>query len=65
MRREIYIKLLGHHEGLIYISAGNIFGAALTGIFWLLLASIQSVNDYGHVNYTVAIGSLAASISLL
>jgi O-antigen/teichoic acid export membrane protein len=30
-----------------------------------LLASIQSVNDYGHVNYTVAIGSLAASISLL
>jgi O-antigen/teichoic acid export membrane protein len=62
---EIYIKLLRHHEGLIYISAGNIFGAALTGIFWLLLASIQSVNDYGHVNYTVAIGSLAASISLL
>ncbi len=30
-----------------------------------MLAAIQSVNDYGHVNYTIAIGSLAASISLL
>jgi O-antigen/teichoic acid export membrane protein len=29
------------------------------------LAAIQNVNDYGHINYIIAIGSLAASISLL
>jgi O-antigen/teichoic acid export membrane protein len=29
------------------------------------LAAIQNVNDYGHINYVIAIGSLAASISLL
>jgi O-antigen/teichoic acid export membrane protein len=29
------------------------------------LAAIQNVNDYGQINYVIAIGSLSASISLL
>ena len=49
----------------MFITAGNVIGAGLTGIFWLILAAIQNVNDYGHINYIIAIGSLAASISLL
>ena len=56
---------MSSHEGLIYISLGNIIGAVLTGIFWLALASIQGVGDYGHINYVVSIGSLASGIALL
>jgi O-antigen/teichoic acid export membrane protein len=34
-------------------------------LFWLVLAAIQDVSDYGQINYVIAIGSLSASISLL
>jgi O-antigen/teichoic acid export membrane protein len=44
---------------------GNIIGAVLTGIFWLVLATIQGVGDYGQINYVISIGSLTASIALL
>jgi len=59
------LKSVRHHEGLIYITLGNFVGAALTGIFWLLLATIQDVHEYGQLNYVIAIASLSSSISLL
>ena len=62
---EIIFKTLRLHEGLIYITSGNIVGAALTGVFWLVLAAVQNVIDYGQINYIIAIGSLAGSIALL
>lgn len=66
VEEEVFIfKTIRHHEGLIYITVGNVIGAALTGIFWLILAAIEDVSDYGHISYIIAIGSLAASISLL
>jgi O-antigen/teichoic acid export membrane protein len=59
------LKHLGFSKGLIYIALGNVLGAALTGFFWLLLASIQSAEDYGKVNFEVAIASLATFGALL
>jgi O-antigen/teichoic acid export membrane protein len=56
---------LTSQKGLIYIVLGNLLGATLTGGFWLLLATIQSVEEYGKTNYEVAIASLAASAALL
>ncbi|TLX88226.1 MAG: hypothetical protein E6L04_01255 [Thaumarchaeota archaeon] len=58
-------KSVRHHEGLIYITLGNFVGATLTGIFWLLLATLQDVHEYGQLNYIIAIASLSSSISLL
>jgi O-antigen/teichoic acid export membrane protein len=58
-------KSVRHHEGLIYITIGNFVGATLTGIFWLLLAMLQDVHEYGQINYVIAIGSLSSSVSLL
>jgi O-antigen/teichoic acid export membrane protein len=59
------LKHLGFSKGLIYIALGNVLGAALTGFFWLLLASIQNAEDYGKVNFEVAIASLATFSALL
>jgi O-antigen/teichoic acid export membrane protein len=59
------LKHLGFSKGLIYIALGNVLGAALTGFFWLFLASIQSAEDYGKVNFEVAIASLATFGALL
>jgi len=56
---------LSSQKGLIYITLGNLIGAALTGGFWLFLASVQNAEDYGKTNYQVAIASLAASAALL
>jgi len=59
------LKFLKSNKGLIYIIIGNIFGALLTGGFWLLLASLQSVEEYGETSYMISMASLASSFALL
>jgi O-antigen/teichoic acid export membrane protein len=59
------LRFLSSHKGLIFITLGNLLGAAATGIFWLLLAFIQSADEYGKTNYEISIASLAASAALL
>jgi O-antigen/teichoic acid export membrane protein len=59
------LRFLSSHKGLIYITLGNILGAAATGAFWLLLALIQNADEYGRTNYEISIASLAASAALL
>ncbi|HZB99579.1 MAG TPA: oligosaccharide flippase family protein, partial [Nitrososphaeraceae archaeon] len=59
------MRFLSSHKGLIYITLGNLLGAAATGAFWLLLALIQNADEYGKTNYEISIASLAASAALL
>jgi O-antigen/teichoic acid export membrane protein len=59
------LKFLKSNKGLVYIILGNIFGAILTGGFWLLLASLQSVEEYGETSYLISMASLASSFALL
>ena len=59
------LRFLSSHKGLIYITLGNLLGAAATGAFWLLLALIQNADEYGRTNYEISIASLAASAALL
>jgi O-antigen/teichoic acid export membrane protein len=59
------LRFLSSHKGLIYITLGNLIGAAATGVFWLLLAFIQNAEEYGKTNYEISIASLAASAALL
>jgi O-antigen/teichoic acid export membrane protein len=59
------LKFLRSNKGLVYIIIGNIVGALLTGGFWLLLASLQSVEEYGQTSYMISMASLASSFALL
>lgn len=59
------LKFIKSNKGLIHIIVGNILGALITGGFWLLLASLQSVEEYGETSYMISMASLASSIALL
>lgn len=59
------IGFLGAHRGLIYVTVGNLVGAAITGAFWLLLAIVQTPAEYGTTNYGIAIASFSSFIVLL
>ena len=59
------LRFLSSHKGLIYITLGNLIGAAATGAFWLLLAFIQNAHEYGKTNYEISIASLASRAAIL
>ena len=59
------IRFLGGHRGLIYVTVGNLLGAAITGGFWLLLARLQTPEEYGTTNYGIAIASFSSFVVLL
>jgi O-antigen/teichoic acid export membrane protein len=58
-------RFLGGHRGLIYVTVGNLLGAAITGGFWLLLATLQTPEEYGTTNYSIAIASFSSFVVLL
>jgi O-antigen/teichoic acid export membrane protein len=59
------IRFFGGHRGLIYVTVGNLLGAAITGGFWLLLATLQTPEEYGTTNYGIAIASFSSFVVLL
>ena len=59
------IRFFGAHRGLIYVTVGNLLGAAITGGFWLLLATLQTPEEYGITNYGIAIASFSSFVVLL
>ncbi len=58
-------RFLGGHRGLIYVTVGNLLGAAITGGFWLLLATVQTPEEYGTTNYGIAIASFSSFVVML
>ncbi len=52
-------------SGLTYVGAGNLLASILGGLFWFALASILATEDYGRLNYYIAIGSMLSVVSLL
>ena len=48
-----------------HIGIANIAAKAIAGLFWLYMATVLGTEDYGQVTYFIAIGSMAAAISLI
>jgi len=46
------------HRGLLLIGSSGIIGSAISAVFWLLVASLLSVEEYGEISYFIAIASL-------
>jgi O-antigen/teichoic acid export membrane protein len=47
------------------VGVGNLTAGAVGGIFWLLLASIVEVSDYGILNYYISISTILSTFSVL
>lgn len=60
---ERVLGLLRLESGLVYVSLGNLSSAVLGALFWLLLAWVLNVEQYGEVNYYVALASVSAALS--
>ena len=46
------------HKGLALIGSADIIGNAVSSIFWLVVASLLLVEEYGEISYFIAIASL-------
>ncbi|SVD11109.1 uncharacterized protein METZ01_LOCUS363963, partial [marine metagenome] len=46
------------HKGLALIGSADIIGNAISAIFWLVIASLLLVEEYGEISYLMAIASL-------
>ena len=58
---NIFVKF----KDLSSIGIANLVGTGLLSIFWLVLASLMDAEQYGEINYFIAIASVASTISFL
>ena len=63
-RSNIRNKLFAF-KGLTLIGSADIIGAIITGIFWLSIASLIEVKEYGELHYFIGIAGLAYVITLI
>ena len=52
-------------KGLALIGSADIIGAIITGIFWLTIASLIEVEEYGELHYFIGIAGLSYAITLI
>jgi len=52
-------------KDLQHIGVANVTGKAIAGLFWFYMASLLGAENYGQVTYFVAIGSMAAALSMI
>jgi len=57
--------LLKRETGLVYTTIGNIGASVLGGLFWFVLASLLAVDNYGIVNYYIALANIFVAIGLV
>jgi len=46
------------HKGLALIGSTDIIAGAISAVFWLVVASLLLVEEYGEISYFIAIASL-------
>jgi len=52
-------------KDLSTIGIANLIGNGISSVFWLVLASLMDAEQYGEINYFIAIASVASIISFL
>jgi O-antigen/teichoic acid export membrane protein len=65
MLKEVRFFLRGKERESAFVGIGNLLAGAIGGIFWLLLASIVKVNEYGQLNYYISLSTILSALSLL
>lgn len=58
-------QLIKENVGLVYTTLGGLGANVLGAFFWLMLASILNVDDYGLANYFLAIANVSAGVGIL
>src|SRR5919198_2632444 len=59
------MQIIAPSKDLVFVTAGNTTGSLVSAIFWLFIASLLTVHDYGLVNYYLSLSLLLSVLSLL
>jgi O-antigen/teichoic acid export membrane protein len=62
---KIINKIFSRNKGFIYVGIGALGSALIGAFFWFILASIINVQEYGEINYYIALASIFSTIALL
>jgi len=54
----------GLNLGIGYVTTGMVGGSAIISLLWITLASIMTVDEYGEINYLLAISTFGIVFSL-
>tara|TARA_B100000029_G_scaffold432879_2_gene445359 strand:+ start:239 stop:1396 length:1158 start_codon:yes stop_codon:yes gene_type:complete len=52
-------------KGIFYLGTGDFVGGGIVAIFWLFIASLISVEDYGQLHYFIGIAGIAYVLTLI
>lgn len=58
-------RLVKEDVGLVYTTLGGLGSTLLGAFFWFILASILEVENYGLVNYYIALASIFAALGTM
>ena len=58
-------RFIKENIGLAYTTIGGLCSALLGAFFWFIIASILDVNDYGLLNYYIALASIFAALGTI
>jgi O-antigen/teichoic acid export membrane protein len=58
-------KLIKENTGLVYTTLGGTIASIIVALFWLILASILTVDNYGLTNYYIAIATIFSGIGTI
>jgi O-antigen/teichoic acid export membrane protein len=62
---KILKNLIISLKGLAIIGSADVLGMGVSAGFWLIIALIMSVKEYGEITYLIAISSIAFSLSII
>ena len=62
---DFWSKKISQFKDLSMVGAANLIGNGISSIFWLVIASLMDAEQYGEINYFIAIASIAGAISFL
>jgi hypothetical protein len=58
-------KFVKDNVGFVYTTVGGFGPSVLAAFFWLIVASILNVNDYGLANYYLAMANVTAGLGII
>jgi O-antigen/teichoic acid export membrane protein len=58
------LGILRPDSGLAYVGLGNFIALAVGGLFWFVIASMLTAEDYGELNYYISVASVSSIISM-
>lgn len=62
-KRRSFRDKIKNHKGLTTIGSARYIGTAISGLFWMYMASLLGTENYGEISYFISIAGIAAALA--